>query len=79
MRGCSDVEQDRRIDVALVVRAVDRGAVERQCSLRRRRATLDAGERQAEPHAAVAEDVEHAASSGRSSPAASRAAPAKRT
>ena len=53
------VEEDRRIDVALMVRAVDGGAVERNV-LRAGDADLDAAQREAQAHAAVAEDVEDA-------------------
>ena len=51
------VEEDRRIDVALVIRAVHRGAVERKV-LGAGDAVPDAAQREAEAHAAVAEDVE---------------------
>ena len=49
------LEQDRRVDVALVIRAVDGGAVERQVlACRRRGSGCRSG--QSQPHAAVAED-----------------------
>ena len=49
--------KDRRIDVALMVAAVDRRAIARQV-LGAGDTVLDAGERQSQAHAAVAEDVQ---------------------
>jgi hypothetical protein len=53
------VEQDRRVDIALMIRAVHCGAIERNV-LRTGDTDRDAAERKAEAHPAVAEDVEDA-------------------
>ena len=49
--------EDRRIDVALMVAAVHRGAIARQV-LRSGDAIRDTGEGRSQPHAAVPEDIE---------------------
>ena len=53
------VEKDRGIDIALVVRAVDGRPIEWQV-LSADDPETDAGQRQAEPHANVTEDVQQA-------------------
>src|SRR5205823_10063653 len=52
-------EEDGRIDVALVIRAVDGGPVERQ-AVSAVHAVTDARQRETQSHTAVAENVEEA-------------------